>query len=72
MLIFYRICPEFVWLETVDIVLENLPFALMNRLNQTEFAVFKLWTIYFQRISCQIISKYVSRQVSIKQMGKIA
>ena len=27
----------------------------MNRLNKTESAVFKLWMLYFQRISFQII-----------------
>ena len=29
-----------------------LPVSLMNRLNQTDSAVFKLWMLYFQRIHC--------------------
>ena len=33
----------------------HLPLSLMNRLTKTESAVFKLWMLYFQRISFQII-----------------
>ena len=33
----------------------HLPLSLINRLKQTESAVFKLWMLYFQRISVQII-----------------
>ena len=29
--------------------------SLMNRLNKIESAIFKLWKLYFQRISFQII-----------------
>ena len=37
--------------------MSHLPLSLMNRLNKTESAVFKLWMLYFQRISFQIIFK---------------
>ena len=30
--------------------MSHLPLSLMNRLNKTESAVFKLWMLYFQRI----------------------
>ena len=35
--------------------MSHLPLSLMNRLNKTESAVFKLWMLYFERISIQII-----------------
>ena len=35
--------------------MSQLPFSLMNRLNQYESAVFKCWMLYLQRISFQII-----------------
>ena len=34
---------------------KHLPLSLMNRLNQTESAAFKLWMLCFQRISFQIM-----------------
>ena len=30
--------------------MSHLQVSLMNRLNQTKFAVFKLWMLYFQMI----------------------
>ena len=30
--------------------MSRLPLSLMNRLNKTKSAVFKLWMLYFQRI----------------------
>ena len=35
--------------------MSHLPLSLMNRLNKTESAVFKLWMLYFQRLFFQII-----------------
>ena len=40
-----------------------MPFFLMDRLNQTECVVFKLWMLYSQRISFQIT--YRSQQLSL-------
>ena len=36
-------------------VTSTIDISLMNRLNQTESAIFKLWMLYFQRIPFQII-----------------
>ena len=35
--------------------MSHLPLSLMNRLNKTESAVFKLWMLYFQSLFFQII-----------------
>ena len=44
--------------------MSHLPLYLMNRLNKTESAVFKLWMLYFQRISFEIMKRiYLLRQV---------
>ena len=43
--------------------MSHLSLSLINRLNKTESAVFKLWMLYFQRISFQII--YRSQQLSL-------
>ena len=36
--------------------MSHLSLSLMRRLSKTESAVFKLWMLYFQRISFQTIS----------------
>ena len=42
--------------------MSHLPISLMNRLNLTESAVFKMWIQYFQKISFEIILR--SQQLS--------
>ena len=49
--------------------MSHLPLSLMNRLNQTVSADFKLWVLYFRMISFQIIMstlgiQYVPNSVS--------
>ena len=39
--------------------MSHLPVSLMNRLNQTESAIFKLWMMYFQRIPFRLFDSEV-------------
>ena len=43
--------------------MSHMPLSLINRLNKTESAIFKLWMLCFQRISFQIMSN--SQQLSL-------
>ena len=40
--------------------------SLLNRLSQTESAIFKLWRLYFQKITFQIIER--SQQLSLNRV----
>ena len=46
-----------------------LSFVFMNRLNQTESAVFKLWMLYFQRISFSDWFDHVLLLNKVKYLG---
>ena len=47
-------------------LISHLPLSPMKRLNKTESAVFKLWMLYFQMISFQIIQSKTYIQHSAK------
>ena len=49
--------------------MSHLPLSLMNRLNKTESAVFKLCMLYFQRISFQMLYfQRISFQITWKEL----
>ena len=46
--------------------MSHLPLSLMNRLSQTESAVFKLWMPYFQMISFRLFKLKLLQRTGLK------